>query len=228
MPDLLVRAVMPHVSGLAEDVSINDFAFDGLTTPATAAAALLDFYTAIRPSGNRVSSYLARNVARTLLGARFDVFAVDTPAKLSGSGPGSALGSPVLSVPWTVSPAFAIEGYPSEVSICLSFRADYGGVAEEVGATRPRARRRGRIFLGPIASNQSTEDGNNVVRPAASMLTDIRDAAFDLGASAIDVWCVWSRADAIFRTISFASTDNAWDTQRRRGESPTSRTEIAV
>lgn len=114
-------------------------------------------------------------------------------------------------------------GYPSEVAICLSFQGE-----RESGVNQ--ARRRGRIYLGPLdADVGTTSTGRVVVAPAA--VTAITGAASTMatGLGQTAVWCVfspttagpqpWSAGvlDVAFTPVTNGWVDNAFDTQRRRG-----------
>jgi len=108
---------------------------------------------------------------------------------------------------------------PTEVAVCLSFQAPR--VAGEA-----QARRRGRVYLGPV-----NEDANVAGRPGASMRTSILAAAVDLQQAMRDdsnalAWCVWSTADAQSVVLTEAWMDDAWDTQRSRGLETTSRISV--
>lgn len=218
--DTLIRVVMTAKSGLVADQVVNDFAFKNQSGSATIgdAAGMIgmvsDFYS--EPSaGNRISNYIGENVDRA---ATHQMEAYHIVA-----GP---LGSPFYTEDWIgpAAPGTANSNLPLEVAAVLSFHADLTGIQEEAGATRPRARRRGRVYLGPL-----TTDGVTITDDAPLLGPDLRTA---MGAAAVALkdaaetdwpWCVWSRADAILRPVVGGWTDNAPDTQRRRGQESTNR-----
>lgn len=106
---------------------------------------------------------------------------------------------------------------PDEVAVCLSFQG-----LKAAGA--PQARRRGRVYIGPLDTAAAT---NN--RPAAAFMTAMANAATTLKAaveavSVTSFWCIWSVADGASVIVEDGWIDNAFDTQRRRGVLPTSRT----
>lgn len=114
---------------------------------------------------------------------------------------------------------------PSEVAVCLSFHAEY-----ESG--KPKARRRGRIFLGPLAQSAGENVGNEF-RPAAAWRTTIAAAAEALRVAGDDdkFWAVYSPTDDLtlpldqaFNDVVGGWVDNAFDTQRSRGPAATART----
>jgi hypothetical protein len=124
------------------------------------------------------------------------------------------------------------EGFPHEVAICMSFAA-------AVASGQPRARRRGRVYLGPIYSGASSTSGGRVLVSATvrGIITAAAAAAFDTGLIATDPrLVVYSRTDdqtgeSVANSCHDVVTlwvDDAWDTQRRRGTAPTTRDTIAI
>lgn len=103
---------------------------------------------------------------------------------------------------------------PHEVALCVSFQADpVSGV--------PQARRRGRIYLGPLAEAASSN-----ARPSTSVLNVVEAAAqrlLDESTLSVWKWQVYSRTGQTHATVTGGWIDNAWDTQRRRGNDPTAR-----
>ena len=102
---------------------------------------------------------------------------------------------------------------PSEVALCLSFR----------GGLRPW--QRGRIYLAPWLMGMGAAD-----RPSAAQRTqalNLADSFSSLGGANID-WVVWSHNRHSAIQVNYAWVDDAWDTQRRRGLAPTTRTSKTV
>lgn len=133
-------------------------------------------------------------------------------------------------------------GTPSEVALCLSYKNVSGG-------TVPPARKRGRIFVGPLeAVHVGVRAGLAVPVPTAALINLLIAAGQrlrDNTAPVIASWVVYSRPyagrDEIVRPgrptlpaiparagatfpVTQVSVDDAFDTQRRRGEAPVSRT----
>lgn len=109
--------------------------------------------------------------------------------------------------------------YPSELAICLSFQGDkVAGV--------PQARRRGRVYIGPL--NSSTATGGRLIAPAA--ITTLVGAADALLASSLTdsnyTWIVHSSTyvSSEATVVTNGWVDNAFDIQRRRGLKATTRT----
>lgn len=144
---------------------------------------------------------------------------------------------------------------PSEVACCVSYKNTTGAVPGGGNFGTPPARRRGRVYFGPIGTNDADMGVGvgNSSRPAAGLIDYLGAAHFALmGTGTPNDWCVYSRpfdgrpgitaqarkdAGGPFRAlpalparpgqayiIEAVSVDNAWDTQRRRGERATART----
>ena len=114
-------------------------------------------------------------------------------------------------------PTFAMPGNtgPGEVAICLS----YAAVDDPDASTR---RRRGRIYLGPLASTPISAP-----RPNATLIDQVLDfgeALAQIGSASNRPWHLYSPTDNATAKIESIWCDDAWDTQRRRGLAPTART----
>lgn len=153
--------------------------------------------------------------------------------KVTPGGPGEAddvSGSPIL-VDTYHPGATGASALPEEVALCLSYRGNITDVPEEQGATRPAARRRGRIYLGPLATSVGTTDATSQrLIPTSAAISTVLTAADTLQtALQADVsnpmsWAVYSRANGVAYEADLAWISNDWDTQRRRGRPATART----
>lgn len=244
MPLYRVQTVLRHVTGLPADASVNTFhvedAEGGLVATAEGIAeAVRDFYVT-DPAGTSepLMNYLGTQVSGT--GHEVRVYDIDTETGESARFPGAP---PLHIEPFDfVGRTVPSTGEPSEVAVCLSYR--------NVSATAvPPARRRGRIYFGPLTRSavvMGEVDGRVTVSPVVQ--TALRTAATELIARLIAAnaaWVIYSRPYAgrgeIVRpgrptlpalaprvgttyTIDEFWTDDAFDTQRRRGEDPTIRT----
>lgn len=219
--DVLVRAVMQNVSGLPQDVVVNDFAFQCAAAPDSTDVtnitdAVDDFYRLDGSGFVAVGKYIGQGVNRSAT-HELQFFHIV-------AGP---LGSPFASVPWLgpVAPSTVDVNLPSEVSGVLSFHGDLSVVPEESGSTRPRARRRGRVYIGPLTTDAITPTLDNP-HLSDGFTQSLRSCALRMkdAAEANDVpWCVWSRANATLYPVVAGWTDDACDTQRRRGQAPNTR-----
>jgi len=131
--------------------------------------------------------------------------------------PGVMPNYPVLETTFNLAAAPAATPLPSELAICVSFNG------QRVPGF-PQARRRGRIYCGPLGTN-----ANSNGRPAAAFITAMTGAASAFKASidgmASDTeWAIWSVADQTGVDIVGGWVDNCFDVQRRRGIEETSRT----
>jgi hypothetical protein len=105
---------------------------------------------------------------------------------------------------------------PREVSLCLSY---YGA--------RNLPRTRGRLYLPIYASIHGTAFG---VRPVGSVRTSALGVATGIAAlGGIDMdWQVYSPTTGDHENVQVAYVDDEWDTQRRRGLRPTTRSSMPI
>lgn len=106
---------------------------------------------------------------------------------------------------------------PPECAVCVSFEGlPTSGI--------PQARRRGRIYLGPMDTTTLASNG----RPSPTAINGIVSAADDLLTASLTattwLWCVWSTVDGGNTPIARGWVDDEFDTQRRRGRVATTRT----
>lgn len=213
------RVVLPYTTGLPKDVSTNTFSVaEPVTTdPAVSAQQialwLIQFYNG--GSGDEVRKYISTAVSRGVDACRVDVYDREAPEPRA----------PLASVPFTLG---AVTGgttqMPLETAVCLSFQG-----ARASG--QPQARRRGRIYLGPLQSNAITMSLNNTPVPNSTFITDVLDAAEALYDNLVGdgfVWTVWSSVNNSPTIITECWMDNALDNQRRRELPATTRTTRVV
>lgn len=214
------------VSGVRDEDVVNTFAFavaessGTLLTPLSVIASQLEtFYDSI---GDRIQATVSRGGTTVKM---YDLRQArpQVPVYDAALGFGTAAGTG--------------ESMPSEVALCVSFQG-----AREAG--KPQRRRRGRVYIGPIINSGTSTH----TRPDSVILADVLAAAQVLidasQASATWKWCVFSPTTAggfylpggsgppffggdAFVTITDGWVDNAWDTQRRRGIKPTTRSTFA-
>lgn len=131
------------------------------------------------------------------------------------------MGSPIATETYSVSHAAASGSapMPEECALVLSYHGLLTGIPEFVGRTRPAARRRARMFMGPFNTSalgiNATQDaviGNQCQADFAQAF----NASFlnELNPSAI----VWSRtSNEAFQAVG-CSVDSLWDTRKHRGD----------
>lgn len=126
-------------------------------------------------------------------------------------------GQPLYSKGYTYD--WSLPSGPGEVAVCLSY-------ASSTTWDTSTRRRRGRIFCGPLANGVMQGE-----RPATALITAtiaLGNALAAVGSGVGANWMIYSPSDATSAEIQTISVDNAWDTQRRRGLSPTERTTASV
>lgn len=226
MSSVLAVVTLGKKSGIPADATQNSFVFTTPTTPASNAE-LSSIGTAIASFYNdnnttlAVYSYLSESVSTGSASHKIQHYLLD------GHLNGTPHGSPVKTETWQT-PFVATTALPSEVAICLSFHGAYGADVEfGTGGSRPRARHRGRIFIGPLGLNVIDEDATtHETFVTAACRTDITVAANRLRNFSTNgiQWSVWSRVRAAVEAVTGGWVDNAFDTQRRRGNDPSART----
>lgn len=126
---------------------------------------------------------------------------------------------PRLSGPLVLGPSGTGDPLPEEVAVCLSFRGAL--VSGQVPA-----RRRGRVFLGPLRGPVVQVGASSRAEVAAGFQEDIEDAIVAATAeltTAGNAHTIWSQTNEENITVTDYWVDNAFDTQRKRGRAPTSR-----
>ena len=201
MTDFYTQVTMEHDSALPEDRSVNVWSAD--ISAVNEATGLAAWHTALETFYASIDS---------LLSSSFSGLMTIKSYRRSDAQPRV----PILTTPPTLVPGAG--QLPSEVAFVVSFQ----GVRIAGGN---QARRRGRIYLGPLTSTAAdTATG----RPAAATISTVATAADVLvtssKAAADWEWSVWSTVNLDGTNVDNGWVDNAWDTQRRRGISPTART----
>lgn len=243
----LIVVELQGKSGLPKDKYVNTFAIaesipgnDARANSSELLAAAIDFYNGTNAAltgslGDQMSGCISR-VAGSSAVKLYDI---------TGHLDGSPHGSPFDSTTFQLDGSSSTLGHPEEVALCCTLeaanRADQmveraDGSDPGTAVDRPRQRYTGRVYLGPWAAAHNVQEGTtNFSRPPAILTTGIREAMVRF-ATAIDAagggdvlgLGVWSRADQAIRGIDTVRTDDAWDTQRRRGCSPTAVTRTST
>jgi hypothetical protein len=247
---VLVRIAMPYRTAQSKDVAINNFVFGGIdgsglqTDYQTIVSNVVQLYTTT-PSvatTRALGSTLSQVIDHSAGACSAKVYAL--PADLSGATP---MGSPIYVSTFTM-PAAMYQAVPEEVAVCCTFeaagrasqqveRAD--GIDPGTAVDRPRQRYTGRIYWGPLGWPSTAQDQiwtqdatNGSCKLHPDLIRDLTDGLKQLGDSANLIpgvfWGVWSRSDRAIREIDNIAVDNAFDTQRRRGISATTKTRVAA
>jgi hypothetical protein len=232
MAVLLLRTVMPNVSGMAKDEVVNDFVFNEPSSSADCITAVKSFWVGDHTGGGSapVAGYINLSVSR-LVHTMIQVYTLD------GHLDGSPHGSPTAIDTTLVLTAAPVNSLPDPLAGVLSYHAAYG-TAEEVGPvgaipsdararhegaptthsgrSRPKSSLRGRVYIGPVATNSIGGLGGISAGFAASLA-----GAGNFLMTAALGWCVWSRRTASVHNIIGGWVDNELGVQRRRNTNPT-------
>jgi hypothetical protein len=128
---------------------------------------------------------------------------------------------PVKTGTFSLASRGASANIPEEVALCLSWQA-----AKVSGV--PQARRRNRVYFGPLCSTALAAGGSPSFHPrpdATFMGTVLGIATYLMAQDGVNgvTWCTYSKADSLGVQVNDAWVDDAWDTQRRRGTAATTR-----
>lgn len=212
----IVRATvkLPYQNGMERDVSENVFWFDmpdggSIDSAAEAIHPDLNGYYADGDTGHlSISGYLASFISRSA--ASIEYAKVDMATGIQQGY--------TIELPMTDLDTPASTSLPAEVALVMSMGGSTTGV--------PKASARGRIYLGPFATN-AVSSATGYARPAPALITAIAWGATNRLLSALTgtyPWVVYSRKLRVITVVLGGQIDNEWDTQRRRGEDPTART----
>lgn len=225
MPNYQAQMTFVGKSGSPEDVYTNSWSFFHADDPISAPnlvlldAAFIQFYTQIKGTQTYATySRFGEQVAQNGHQLRY-YNRDDAPPRI-----------PFRTTLFNLPTDPGGVSFPAEVACCLSFRGEVvPGTNVGPGPHLP-ARRRGRVFIGPLLASVGTFDGNDV-RPdftfRDNLLTGL-EAMADEVAAAAGFLGVYSAANDDTDRIEFAWADNAFDTQRRRGAAPNSRATAVI
>lgn len=229
MPTILVTAKLDAVSGLAEDAVQNSWVLSH-AADSPSPGDTLDWVGPIDDFYGDISYYLSDRITRAAAGIKFNLYNITT--HLAGGDHGSPIATDTGTVNGAAGSAVEL---PSEVAHVLTLRGSgwqgepveaVDGADADAAPDRPRSRRTGRLYLGPL-NIAAMSDG----RPIGSFLTAVENAYV----AAVAQWAavgitprVWSRKASATYAITHIQQDNAFDTQRRRGVAATSRTTVAL
>lgn len=209
---MLAQVIFRHVSGLPEDVSVNTFHFstaDGSigSSHVVEAAARIEAGYNLQTAGLKILDVLGGQLNGTWHVKGFD---------LGDSTPRVPKADLELV-------AFTPSGtsLPAEVALCVSYQA-----TPQSG--NPQASRRNRVFLGPLGVTVNAANASDVAsRPTLAAkntaIQGIKKLNTAVNGATNLQWVVYSEKLQAFAAVHDLWVDDAFDTQRRRGEAPTSR-----
>lgn len=202
---------LPYLSNIPQDVAQNTFFTSGTASAAgmglAFATRLGGFYNTIPSGGSaKITTYLSSYIDFTKVTVKS--YDLDEPEPRP----------PVVITPltWTGNTS---GNAPSEVSMCLSFQGD-------AVPGQSQARRRGRVYIGPLALTVTTSGSNQPCRPLTATRNTIALAGKALQAlnDSSCTWCVYSTVTGDLVPVTNGWVDDEFDTQRRRGLRSTTRT----
>ena len=201
MSRYLAQYVLPMASGLPADAAVNTWAFESNST-GPVPGEVEDIILALTEFYENFDTILSNDIDDNQVLKIYDLEAPEPRV-------------PLVEAELNVAMAGGTS-LPHEVAVCLSFRG-------ALVSGQPAARRKGRVFLGPLGTAALGVNG----RPdsaVATALTNAVSAMYDEVLSASDVnHCVWSRAADNLYDVVLYTMDDEFDTQRRRGQSATVR-----
>lgn len=206
MAHYVAQVSMRYTTGLPQDVVVNSFHFDAVQ----AQDSLTEIVDMVRNFYNEgdgqvlaIDQYLSSHISRDAAQAMIRIYDWGLPKPRP----------PLVEAELGLADAMHGNSLPLEVALCASYAA-----APVAGI--PRARMRGRIFLGPFIANANVSSPGEPGRPSANLISDIRDACIRLvtesSEEGLPKWSVYSRVNDELYQISHGWVDDEWDTQRRR------------
>lgn len=138
-----------------------------------------------------------------------------------------ALGAPKMELNTTLPvAALGTPAMPAECALVITLESNLTGIPEQApGGARPASRRRNRKYLGPLAETMNAEVATiNESVPSSTKIDQIQ-TAWHTHMNAAQITNGWvpvtfSRFDWAAFPVVNTWIDDAWDTQRRRGNDP--------
>lgn len=201
-----VQVVMQAPSGLPEDQFVNNWYFrnddNPLINPDTLAGYMKSVLDAFYDQQNGSAT---STVASWLTNFQSVVYKV---YDLVEATPRYPITDP-LDASWTGGASGSV--LPREVACCLSYQSGNG------------PRRRGRLYIGPLRNTTVTIQDNHPVPEDDFELALMESAVNVLNTSENVTWMQVSPTAGAAWEVTGGWVDNAFDTQRSRGKSPSSR-----
>lgn len=205
------QVIQHYYTNLPADVAVNNLYFSsGSPTPAT--AEMDRILTVINSAWGALEDFRA-GILKATAGMTVKIYDVTAPPHSSPLRIGG---------PYNMGAPESPTNMPLEVAGVISFQ---GAVT---AGTNP-ARRRGRNYIGPL-NTAALDAGSASTMPKLTTgfiagLLDYAEQleAVNIGAGAC-TWCVYSKTDNAMVPVTNGWVDDAFDTQRRRGNDTTART----
>jgi hypothetical protein len=246
MAAVLITVHLVDVNGIPADDVENTFCMANSASSAAPLSVASNVFDSLKSFYNdggsgpaQVGHYLGGNIDRTANKMKMVAYQLAPTGSIT---PVTPLGGPIDQISWTLepTPGSAVD-LPRECAAVLSLQTPAAGIAEDTpggvagprGDTHPAARRRGRIYLGPLnASAMGT--GANGPGLTATFRDAVCAAAGALNAHVASIpgathfWGIWSRKNTAIYPITTGWMDDAFDTQRRRGIGSTARSTFGL
>jgi hypothetical protein len=212
MAIIRAQVEIQSASGMPTDVVMNRFHFRTPLTPASGAEQLnildriVNFYDGTLTNTRKLSARWPVTVAAN--GHLIKLYDMADPKPRV----------PVFTGVFNLGVVPNQTGLPDEVALVLSFQATrVSGTAQ--------ARRRNRIYFGPIITSSATTVASET-RPNALIIDDLIKAADEkLAVATLGIeWIVRSETTGQVAPVVDGWVDNSFDTQRRRGPNASART----
>lgn len=225
---LHARVLLASTNSLVDNPSIDlyfeatgsDVSID-FSQPETPTTDIKFFFNSVTGSQSKAVEYYLSNALDTSTNAcKIEYYDVTT--HLDGTNAGSPIRIDTFTLPGGA-PGPALD---PGAAVCCGYRRDYGSDIEHVPGSRPRARDRGRIYLGPLSIAALASGGSQV---AALAVQDI-GIAFDFLAQTSNLGqpsqfnlVQWSRKNASVASVRWFFVDEGFTYQRRRGDDTANR-----
>lgn len=222
---------LQDLTGLEENRIVNVWHFDRTGTDGAGGATAIATFLPVFYQQATLSALYSPTISRAALVHKLIVAEV-TPG--SPGGDDDVVSRPLSTTSFTTSTAATSNSYalPHEVAVCLSFQGDIVGIPEESGDIRPASRRRGRIYLGPFNHTAMTFAASTS-RPSDTLRNAIIAAyqppiASLKSVSPSVIHGIYSPTTGTINPVTRVSVDDAFDTIRSRGTSPTNKISATV
>lgn len=231
------QVALRNRTGEASDTFVNTFSINLAGSPTEAQAAqvaadIAGFYDHVGSLTYSIENYMSEVLEPSANAHTVKVYGV-SGNQLTGS-PLNPLGSPLAEQDFQLSGGTSDSPMPSEVAVAITLEgAGRAAAAVEVGATRPKQRHTGRIYIGPLntgaidtlAVGEGPKVHPSFITTALEAIQWLHD---ELQADGTLGLAVWSRSNATMYTLESASIDKRFDTVRSRGDAPVGRTRVSI
>lgn len=223
MPTPILAVVkLAKKSGIPADAPQMSFAFsvgDLLLATLTGVASSVEAFYKSVPTGSAFALQVILSQSLSVVGNLSSVTMYD----LTGHLDGTPHGAPVASFLFGLTAVGTATVLPDQVAAVLSMHSAFGSDVEFAPHARPRAKDRGRVYIGPLDSSVIVQDAvtkePRIDTPVTAVIANAAKALL----AAQPGWSVWSRKDAALKPITGGWVDNRPDIQRRRAAAASTR-----